>query len=88
MDCWWGNAKGCTTGFKIGWSPIVTCRAQVWRAVGVGKEEFRPNYKFLGVIADKSKRVWGPTFRDGLKVGIGVENLVSSLKTEMASFRW
>ena len=85
---WWSNAKGCTTGFKVWWSPIVPFRAQVCRAVGVGKEEFRPNYVFLGVIADRSKRVWGPTFRDCLKVGVGVENLVSSLKTGVATFRW
>ena len=85
-DTWCGNAKGCTTGFKIRRSPIFPFRALGFGAVGVRKDEFGPNYVSLGVIADRRERVWGPTFRDGLKVGVGVETLVSSLKTGVTFF--
>ena len=35
MDSWWSNTKGCTTGFKIRWNPIVPFRAQVFGTVGI-----------------------------------------------------
>ena len=35
MDSWWSNTKGCTTGFKIRWNPIVPFRAQVFGTIGI-----------------------------------------------------